>query len=207
MHDWHVRLNHTSVETIRIMAGRAEVTGIDPQLNHGRPPISCSGFAAGHAQPAPHNSQVTCLPPGHTLAVDVAGPLPPTPEGFRHVLVVTELASRFRVAYLLRRRSEATKAMLTGVTAIARHYGQAPARLRMDNANKLLTKGVLHYCAQRAIRVAPTVAHTPQENAVVERVFRTIFGRVRSTLTTTRMPFAKYWGWAALDTVVKLNST
>lgn len=55
-------------------------------------------------------------------------------------------------------------------------------RLWVDNANELFTKAVLQFCAERGIAVHPTTAHTPQENSVAERVFRTVFGRVRSTL-------------------------
>eukprot|EP00171_Calliarthron_tuberculosum_P023092 IDg23092t1 len=188
-HIWHLRLNHTSPDTIRIMAGMPEVQGLPVSLRQGRQPINCSGCAAGHSQRASH-IQTTARPPaGHTLVADLAGPVERTDERFRYVLVITELHTRFRVARLLKRKSEAGDALLTVITVISRHFGHAPARLRVDNANELMTKDIGRYLQRRGIVLDPTTAHTPQENSAAERGFRTIFGRVRTTLAAAAMNF------------------
>lgn len=55
-HEWHLPMNHTSPETVRIMEGLQEVSGIDLRLQFERPPISCYGCAVGHTKRAPHKS-------------------------------------------------------------------------------------------------------------------------------------------------------
>ena len=132
--------------------------------------------------------------------------MPTTPEGFKQILVFTDIERRFRLAYLLKKRSEATRAIVDETTAIARHFGHVPTRLRVDNANELLSKSIQKFCAMQGKVMRPTVAHTPQENDGAERVFRPILGRIRATLTAADMQFAKYWVWAALDTVTKMDS-
>lgn len=61
--------------------------------------------------------------------------------------------------------------------------------------------------AQNGTWADPTEPHTPQENCVAERSRCTIFGRVRATFYTLEMGFDQFWGWSALDTIVKHNST
>ena len=130
-HAWHIRLNHASPGSIRVMASLPYISGIDLRLQHGRPPMTCGGCAAGHSQKAPHANRTPHTAPGHTIAADIAGPMPTTAEGFTHLLVITELHSRFRIGYLLKRRSDATEALLNGVTATARHFRHPPARIRV----------------------------------------------------------------------------
>jgi len=59
---------------------------------------------------------------------------------------------------------------------------------------------------ENAITISPTTPHTPQENAVAERISRTLISRVRATLHTAKLPFTKFWGYCILDTVSKTNS-
>ena len=116
--------------------------GLPQQLRHSNPPMSCSDCAAGHTQKAAHRGKITTVPAEDTLADDIAGSMPAIPEGFKHKLVFTDIGTRFRLAYLLRKRSEATTAIMYETAAIARHFGQVPARLRVDNSNELLNKSI-----------------------------------------------------------------
>eukprot|EP00171_Calliarthron_tuberculosum_P022201 IDg22201t1 len=95
---------------------------------------------------------------------------------------------------------------MNALTAIERNFGRKPARIRTKNANEYMTKATLDSLASQAIAIDPTTAYTPQENAVAERVNRTIMQRVRATLNAASLPFEKYWVFCLLDTVTKMNA-
>lgn len=175
------------------MAKMSEVRVINASFKSDRPTMNCSACAAGHAQRARHTGYVSLPHPRHTLVAEISGPLAATNEGFRYVIVITELHTRYRVACHLRRKSDAEPALLRTVTAIARHFGHAPARVHVENTNKLLTKATLQFLERKGIAMEPMTPHTLQENSVAERKFRTIFGRVRASISAAQVPLARYW--------------
>ncbi len=206
-HSWHIRLNHVAPGTIRAMAHQyPHVLGLPRELR--RPTIThCSGCARGHMQRAPHSSRVQIPPVGHTLVTDIIRQLPASTAGYQYVLTVTGLATRFRLPFLLKSKSQAESTILEAVSNVTQHFGKQIARLHCDNANEYLTKRTIRTLATKGIRLTSTTPHTPQENAVSERLNRTIMDRVRATLATKQLPFGKYWPYCVLDTVVKTNST
>lgn len=130
-------------------------------------------------------------------------PLPKNAEGFEHVLTVTELHTRMRFTTLLKRKGNAT--LLDLISEIQRHSNARVVRVRFDNANEFLTKTILSLSRTHGFRLDPIVPHSPQSNAIAERFNRTLMSRVRATLTSMELPFAKYWGLCCLNTVEKLN--
>eukprot|EP00171_Calliarthron_tuberculosum_P001577 IDg1577t1 len=97
------------------------------------------------------------------------------------------------------------RAILSVLVRVASHFAKPIARVRVDNANELLTKYITAFCARLGIHIDPTVAHTPTGNAVAERTNRTLMDRVRVTLATAQLPFYKYWSLCLLDTTSKIN--
>ena len=206
-HSWHLRLNHTAPEIIRIMANMPGVPGIPASLKRERPEISSSGCAAGHTQRASHDGKMVHKPPGHTVAASLNRPLQRTNEGFCYAMVVTEPHTRYRIASLLRTKRDAESALLRIIAAVTRHLGQAPSLIQPNNTNELLTKRALTTLGAQGITVTPTTTYTPQENSIAERTFRTILGRVRELIIRAVVPSQRYWGLCMLNTVVKMNAT
>lgn len=66
---------------------------------------------------------------------------------------------------------------------------------------------MMTFMARSGILFDPTMAHTPQENAVAEFANRTLFGRVQATFAAARLLFDKYWHWCVLDKVNKWKGT
>lgn len=131
--------------------------------------------------------------------------MPKTDEGHQHLLIVTELYTRMRFLVPLRRKSQASKALLGFFSHIRAHTGKPVARVGCDNANEFLTKHVFSEGRRQGFRVDLTVPHTPQTNSIAERFNRTLMSRVRATLEAMQLPFKKYWMFCALNTVEKLN--
>ena len=129
---------------------------------------------------------------GHIIAIDVVSLLARTLDGFRYAILFTYVHTRYNTVPLLLRKSEAEDAVLAAITAISRHVGTTPARLRVNNAIDLLTKKTLLFMPQRGITVSSTVAYTTKESSLAERRFLMIFRRARATLSATRIPFERY---------------
>lgn len=65
--------------------------GLPPTLQQPPPPMTCSGCNVGHHARALrawrlHKSVADVPVIGHTLAADLMGPMPKTPEGYKHLL-------------------------------------------------------------------------------------------------------------------------
>ena len=167
--------------------------------------MTCSGCLSGHYQPAPHRGFTERPPPGHTVVTDIGGPLPKTFGGYEYFITFTELHTRMTVVQLLRRKSDTENALREHIARLGRHFGITPAKIRCDNANEYLTKQILRVFGTQATDIRPTVPHSPQENAIAERLNKTLMNRVRSTLHSAGLPFEKYWSFCLLDTVIKGN--
>lgn len=206
-YSWHLRLNHTSLNTITTMAKSPHQLGIPWSLRTSQPPMHLQTCSRSHFQNAPHRNTATRPPPGHTVAMYIAGPLPKTAAGSQCFLTITELNTRLKLVYLLKNRAETGECLTKTINKIERNFGHPMARIRCDNANEFLSKTLIRQFGQLAIDIYPTTPHTPEENAISERPNPTILARVRATIHTAHMPFAKYWAYFVLHTVGKTNAT
>lgn len=204
---WHLIMNHTGLRTLSLMARHVPASGLPPSMRAESVPMHCSGCARGKMSRAPYVHHARSTPPGHTIMLDLIGPLASEQHVFKFALICVEMHSRMAAVYLLRSKSDAEQYMIEHLTKVARHYGRPVGRLRCDNANELLTKMIIRCCGQSATQIDPTCPHSPQQNAIAERINRTFLSRVRATLTAVDLPFAKYWPWCLLDTCGKYNST
>lgn len=127
-------------------------------------------------------------------------------EGFQYFLVLTELHTRYKIVFLLKRKSDAEQCIFEAVARVERHFSKPLARVRVDNADVFLTQILLRCLRNKGIVIEPTIPNTPQENSISERTNRTIMERVRETIIAAQVPFEIYWGWCVIDTIVKTNS-
>lgn len=67
-----------------------------------------------------------------------------------------------------------------------------PALVTTDNAKEYTANYVKNFMAQRGINLRPTTPYTPQENAIAERINRTIMNSARAALTHSKLP-PSYW--------------
>lgn len=99
--------------------------------------------------------------------------------------------TRFRAAVLLNKR-ETEDHLLSAITKTGQHFGRPLKWLPVD-ANEFLVNLVIKFLSQRGVTVNLRTPHAPKENLVSERVNRMVFGRVRATLATVKLPFKYYW--------------
>lgn len=198
-------MNHVNVQDLKWMA-KQKPLGLPAHLKDSFPPMNCSGCSQCKMQQAPHTGSTTRPPPGHTLVTDLAE-VERSEHGYLHFMTVTELHTRFKWVYLLKRKREAQRYLIEAVTKIQRHFNHTVTKIRCDNANEYLTQMEIRVMAQQGTAIIPIIPHTSQQNSVAERANRTIMGKVRATLAAMNLPFKSYWPCCVLDTVIKQNSS
>lgn len=115
--------------------------------------------------------------PFEIIAADVIGPLPRTPRGFKYILVVTDLFSKYTLLFPLRSLSS---------KLIAEHleervfliYG-SPRALISDNGPEFIGKETRNLCASYGIKMFFNARRHAQANPT-ERYNRTIITMIRS---------------------------
>lgn len=195
---WHLPMNHTNNPYLQKMAKDPEY-GLPASFAKSPLPIHCHACKIAHLQSAKHVGHVDRPPPGHTIAVDIAGPFKKTPPNQKYLLCLTELHTRMHITYVLKRKADAPQRIKDALKTVARHTGVTASKLRIDNANEFLTKDLQAFLHHQVTDISPTTPHTPQENAVAERWHRTLVSRIRATFDAARMPFARYWAMYALQ--------
>jgi transposase InsO family protein len=114
------------------------------------------------------------------VAMDIQGPLPTTAKGFKKILVIMDLHTRFVVLAPLvaGTTQEVVEALMCKWIGI---FGP-PARLLTDNGLNFAGQGVDDICAMLKIKKMWTSPYHPQTNGMVERFNRTLNGMLSSYL-------------------------
>ncbi|CDF32213.1 unnamed protein product [Chondrus crispus] len=111
------------------------------------------------------------------VAMDLYGPLPKTPHGNRHILVITDRFTKLCRAIPLR-TTQAQQVAQTFLDAWVYPYGM-PDTLLTDNGPQFTAKFFEAVCGLLGIRHVLTTAYHPQTNGQAERFNRTLATRLR----------------------------
>ena len=140
----------------------------------------CSSCARENVKLRKHASSMKLFPaakPLEFLAIDLLGPLPRTPKGFRYILVITDRYSKLTRVVPLKNMTA-----LTVAKAFCEHwvypYGP-PAYLLSDNGGQFASRYFQAVCSTLGIRNLFTTAYHPKANGQVERFNRTLLSGIR----------------------------
>ena len=146
---------------------------------------------------------------GELITSDVVGPFPPTPEGHRYAISFIDEFSRHSTVYFLKRKSEATDALLSLIlyyrslniligsirTDQGGEYGghnerptfNGTARInRPLDSKEFFTPAFDAACLKNNIQHVLTPAHRPELHAVAERWNRTVMTMANAMLYKAR---------------------
>ena len=188
--------------------------------------MTCTGCIHGKTATRPHKRTVHKANIGESLSSDVCGPIHPTSKhDSRYFLTVIDMHTRYIWVFCLNNRVQVPHTIIQAIDRIATENGEQPRLLVTDNAKEYLSKQVQQQLAHRGVKYRPTnpkqvqqqLAHrgvkyrpttpyTPQENALAERINRTLMDKVRATLAHSKL-HAVYWQDALHDAVFKYNIT
>ena len=125
--------------------------------------------------------------PGEVLHADLAGPVRPAGlNGFRYVLVVVCVFTRYTWAVPIRKKSEAAESISYIIERIRVHVvkaGEPGVRiLHTDQGGEFNNNALRRYCLERGIIKQDTATAAHKSNGLVERRIRFLFDSVRAVL-------------------------
>ena len=218
---WHHRLAHIQPAAIAEMANSTAVRGLEIRGSYKA--ITCSGcvLGKGHRAAIPKKSNNRSTRLLELVHSDVNGPIEvPSLGGSRYFVTFIDDFSRWTSLYTMKAKSETfscfqrfhaeaerhTGAKISSVNVIKRTSKTADQlkTLRTDNGGEYISNEFKTYLQDHGIRHQLTVAYTPQQNGVAERMNRTLMDCVRSLLHTAQLE-KKFWA-EALATAVYIRN-
>ncbi|KAJ9567521.1 hypothetical protein OSB04_003487 [Centaurea solstitialis] len=124
--------------------------------------------------------------------------------GASYMLTIINDFSRRVWAFFLKRKSDVFGTFRDWRMMIEKQSGKEVKYLRMDNGLEFCSEEFNAYCRKNGITRHRTVAHTPQQNGVAERMNRTILEKIRCMLSKSKMP-KTFWAEVASTACYLIN--
>lgn len=219
---WHKRLAHVDPVTIVNMVDNNIVTGIDLKKQKSNN-IECDGctLGKGHRSPIPKKSKSRSSNILELVHSDVNGPLDTASlGGSRYFITFIDDFSKWTVVYTMRKKSDSFNCFKIYHKYAEVHTGRQMNKLnvirrsnkteeqikalRTDNGGEYISNQFKDYLLEHGISHQLTVAYTPQQNGVAERMNRTLVDLVRSMIHSAGLE-KKFWA-EALQTAVHVRN-
>ena len=219
---WHQRLAHIQPATIIEMSKSQAVRGLEIDDSREQT-MTCAGCALGKAHRAviPKKSHTRSTKLLELVHSDVNGPLEvPSLGGSRYFVTFIDDFSRWTSLYTMKTKSETfscfkkfhayaekhTGARIESLNVVKRSSKSAEElkALRTDNGGEYISLEFKSYLQEHGIQHQLTVAYTPQQNGVAERMNRTLLDCVRSLIHTAQLD-KNFWA-EALSTAVHIRN-
>ncbi len=219
---WHLRLAHTQLSTIEEMSKSSAVRGLNI-CDTKTEPLQCTGCVLGkaHRTAIPKKSYTRASRILELIHSDVNGPLEvPSIGGSHYFVTFIDDFSRWTSLYTMKAKSDTFECFKKFHVQAERHTGtrigsvniikrsNKPAEelkaIRTDNGGEYISNEFKSYLQKHGIQHQLTVAYTPQQNGVAERMNRTLMDSVRSLLQTAHLD-KKFWA-EALSTAVHIRN-
>jgi len=110
--------------------------------------------------------------PLERVAMDILGPLPPTRQGNRYILVIMDYFTKWPEAYALPNQEAGVVAQAFVEGFVCRHG--IPEELHTDQGGNFESELLKEVCSLLSIRKTHTTPQRPQSDGMVERFNRTI---------------------------------
>ncbi|KAL1955685.1 hypothetical protein VTO42DRAFT_8230 [Malbranchea cinnamomea] len=129
---------------------------------------------------------------------------PPSREGTRYFMLITDDATRFRWVYFLKTKAEAPTRLQKWIEFIKNLGFRPPAYIRSDVGGEFRSSEGQRLLQEQGIIWEPTAPYSPEQNGVSERGIRTIMARTRAMLLDANLP-KKLWA-DALEAAVAITN-
>ena len=220
---WHERLAHIDPSTIMHMCASGAVSGIKLSSANPENGLQCSGciLGKGHRAIIPKKTSSRATRLLELVHSDVNGPLEtPSHGGSRYFITFIDDYSKWTVVFTMRKKSDALTCFKKFHKLAEKHTGEKVNRLniikrtqlnpekvkalRTDNGGEYISGPFKSYLEENGIKHQLTIAYTPQQNGVAERMNRTLLDLVRSMLHHANMD-KRFWA-EALSTAVYIRN-
>ena len=153
--------------------------------------LTCQQRKPPHTAPrAPLQYFPVASEPGQMIAMDFVGPLPETPAGNRHILVVTDAFSKYAEAIALPNQKATTTADAL-VEYFSRHG--IPAILHSDQGRNFESDLIQHLCRMWNINKTRTSGYHPAGNGACERYNKSLIETLSMQMQETDQSDWEQW--------------
>ena len=184
MEIWHQRLGHLNGHQLNDITQKELATGISfPKSTR----LSfCEGCVHGKMQRKPFKSVggIRSTRKLQLVHSDVCGPMQTESIGGKRYLVTfIDDYSRCCAVYFLRKKSEVLSKFKDFESIVTYEYEQSIGSLRTDNGGEYVSREFEAYLKSKGIQHELTIAHTPEQNGVAERLNRTLMESARAMIS------------------------
>jgi transposase InsO family protein len=120
--------------------------------------------------PFPHSKQDGVSGPLDELVTDLCTMPVASLGGALYILTVTDLYSKASLVRFLKRKSETAETLQEIISMLELQLGRRVKRVRSDRGGEYMGEELQSYFRRKGIIHQTTVPHTPQQNAVAERL-------------------------------------
>ena len=201
---WHRRFGHLGVRNLQKLAREELVNAFD--YDKSREIGFCQPCVEGklHKSPFPDRGK-RAKKPLALVHSDVCGKMSTQSlSGGLYFLSFIDDYTRFVWVYILKTKDQVFQKFLEWKALVENGSGRKVKTFRTDNGGEYTSTEFETYLKKEGVRHELTVAKTPQQNGVAERMNRTLVETVRSMLSDSKLP-KRFWA-EALSTAVYLRN-
>ncbi|GJT81383.1 putative ribonuclease H-like domain-containing protein [Tanacetum coccineum] len=172
---WHRRLGHVNFKTINKLVKDNLVRGLPSK--HFENDQTCVACLKGKQHKASCRSKIqnSITQPLFMLHMDLFGPtFVSSLMNKKYCLVVTDDYSRFTWVFFLASKDETSGILKSFITEIENLVDKKVKIIRCDNGTEFKNRVMSEFCEKKGIKREFSVASTPQQNSVAERINRTL---------------------------------
>ena len=202
---WHRRYGHLGAHGLKKLAQNKLVEGFNYDMSS---KLSfCEPCVSGkhHRSQFPANCSERSSQPLGLVHSDVCGKMSTQSlSGAEYFLTFIDDKTRYVWVYVLKHKHEVFERFLEWKAMVEKSTGQKLKTLRTDNGGEYTFERFENYPKTEGVRHELTVAKTPEQNGVAERMNRTLVEAVRAMLADAGLP-KRFWA-EALSTAVYLRN-
>lgn len=201
---WHRRFGHLGMRNVCDLANSKMVNGIDFSVTDSLG--LCEACIMGKHFRCPFGTRTTrASRPLERVHTDVCGPITPsTWDGKRYFLTFIDDCTHFTIAFLIASRDEVLQCFKEYKAMVEAGFGLKLSRLRCDNGGEYVSKEMRNLCRQTGVILEYTMAYTPEQNGIAERMNRTLVEKARAMIFESGFD-KEMWGEAVMSAVFVTN--
>lgn len=203
-HLWHSRMGHISQRGLNVLVERRLLNGKK---------VSTLSFCEDCVYGKTHRLK---FPTGKHISVSIldyihtdlwgSSYVPKSHSGCQYFLSITDDHSRKVWVDFLRSKDQAFEKFDEWRIMVENQTGKKIKKLRSDNGLEFCNYRFDSMCKENGIVRHKTIAYTPQQNGVVERMNRSVMDKVRSMLSESGLS-KQFWAEAAATAVHLINKS
>ena len=198
---WHMRLAHVNNEYMR-MLGQLDV-GVPRSLHL---PAKCRVCAVSKKKRQSFTDPIRRqrpMKPFQEIHMDLGDVTIASPGGLRYYMICTDRKTRFRLIYLLSRKSQVLMYLKELLSEIKGLRGDLQF-IRSDCGTEFISAKVVDWARQNGIQVTTGGPYAPEQNGIAESANRVVFTLARALRKTSGLA-ATFWPLAMQHAVYLLN--